>query len=564
MADDKAGEIIALWERGKSDRGTFESHWQQCANYMQPDRADYTTENSPGVKRMQYVFDETPIWCHEQFIAGLCSYLTSSTLQWFWLRCEDDRINKMYEVREWCDAASASLYSIFNSPRRNFAGQSQELYGDLGLIGTAVMAVLESRRSSVLFSTRHMKECVIFENEEDRVDTLVRKWPFTARQAFGQWGAAAGEAVRRALEKTPDQKFNFYHGVRPRKLRDPQRADKLNKAFESIYVSENDKTVISEGGFEEFPYLTPRLSKSTGETYGRGRAMIALPGVKMLNEFVKLEIKGAQLVVHPMFDVPDNGYLMPIKTTPGAFVFHRAGMRPDDRITTIQTGAQLVVAHEMLEALRNRIGRIFYVDLFRMPMDMENPQGDGKGSTATYWLQRREKEMMALSPMLARSQSEYTGPLIDRTFAMCWRQSKALKFGPGAYFPPPPEALSGEKLVVEYVSPIAMAQKSSQVDSIDRLIQKQLELRTVDPESQLALDSEAIMRLTAEDLNAPTAVLKSPERMAAEREQKAAAEAAMNDHMELANVASAAKDGSAAVKNIAQSQGAGEQLQEAA
>jgi hypothetical protein len=556
MGDVRVKDVLKRYERLKGDRSTTESHWQQCANYGDPNRADFLTERAPGAKRMQYVYDQTPLWSREQFVAGLDSLQTSATIPWFFLRAEDDRLNRNQKVKLWLSAASAVLYAIFNSPRRNFGSQAQQLYSDQGLIGTACMAILESKRSNVLFSTHHMKECVLAENDEDRVDTVIRRWQYTADQALAMWGADAGEAVVKAAAENPDQKFWFLHAVRPRRKRDPSRADNRNMEFESLYIAEADQSIISESGFQEFPYVTPRFSKTTGEIYGRSPMMTALPDVKMLMELMKLCVKGAQKMIDPPLDVPDNGYLMPLRTTPGAINFRRANMRADDRIAPISTGGQPEIGTNMLKDLRNSIMRTFYVDLLRMPTDLTDPGSDGKGSTATYWLQRREKEMMALSPMFARSKAEFMGPLIDRVFNILWRQSVKLKFGPGSPFPPPPAELSAQPLRTEYVSPIAIAQKSSQLDSVQRLMAQQLALRQIDPQSPVVLDMEEIMRLTADDANAPPSALKSAELMQQEAQQKAEAEQAAAQHMQAVQLAGAAKDGSSAIKNLAQAGGA--------
>jgi hypothetical protein len=178
-----ASEVINAWNRADSDRGTWKTHWQQIAELCLPERRDYFITLTPGMKRNQQVYDATPIFALIQFANGLHSLLTSQTLRWFASRCDDDRIDKMQSVRAWWDAVDNEMYSYFNGPRHNFASQSHELYLDLGSIGTAVMAELESERSGILFSTRGLKECVLFENEEDRVDSLIRKWKWTAKQA---------------------------------------------------------------------------------------------------------------------------------------------------------------------------------------------------------------------------------------------------------------------------------------------------------------------------------------------------------------------------------------------
>jgi hypothetical protein len=549
---DLARDVIHDWEERDAIAGQTLTHWQQITNYMDPNRADYTTYRSPGQKRMTWVYDSYPLWAREQFRAACHSFLTSSTLLWFNLAPDNDRINQIYRVRQWLDAATLALYAIFNSARYNFASQSQEVYDDVAAIGTACMGIMEGKEGMPLFTTRHMRECRWAVNDEDRVDTLSRKWQWTARQAVRCWGKKAGEKVFKAYQDDHgDRKFWFHHRVQPRRNRDPQRADKLHMAFESVYVGEEDHNVVSVGGNNEFVYLTPRFSVSFNEVYGRGPGSTALPDVKMLNEGMRLVVKASQKTIDPPLEVPDNGYIVPIRTVPGSLIFRRPGLRPDDRISALQMGTNIPLGEDMLNALRTAIGRVFFVDLLHMPSDPQDPASEGKGSTATYWQQRRDKEMMALSPFLARMNAEWNGPLIDRCFALLWRKSKSMKFGPGSPFPPPPPELSGQSLHVEYTSPIALAQRSSENDAIDRLLQRQLQLRQIDPQSPLIIDVEWIMRRTQLDVNAPIGALKSPEVMQQEAQQKAQAEQAAAQHAQLQSFADAAQKGTAAVSNLA-------------
>lgn len=549
MPDDQAIEVIRRWERLKGDRGTTEVHWQQVADYMLPDRNDYIVERTPGVKRMQRIFDSTPLLALEQAASGIHSLLTSPSLQWFALRCEDDRLNANQRVRAWLDDTSRRMYTIFSGPKHNFASQSHELYLDLMSIGTGVMAELESERSGLLFSTRHLKECVIEENEEDRIDGLTRSWEYTAKQAVEAWGNAAGESAVKAYQDRPDRKFRFMHSVRPRRRRDAQRRDALHKPFESIYVAVADKTIIRAGGFDEFPYHVPRFSKLTGEIYGRGPGMTALPDVKMLNEMMKTVLKAAQKIVDPPLNVPDDGFITPIKTVPGAFNYYRAGSK--DRIEPIKTEGNVQLGIEMVNALRQVIMQIFFGDLLRMPTDPRDPASAGKGVTATFTLQQRDEMMRIMSPVLARLQSEFLAPLIDRTFSIMWRRSVKRQFGPGSMLLPPPPELSGIPLRVDYVSPLAVAQRSSELDVMGRLLDLATRIGQVDQTVGQVIDGEAMLRKAANDMNAPAASLKTPEAVAAARQQAADAQAQLNAHGSIAALAGAAKDGSAAVKNLA-------------
>lgn len=548
--DERVRDVIKKWDRLEGDRGTWKNHWQQITELCLPERNDYTVQRTPGMKRNQAVYDSTPIFALIQFANGLHSLLTSPTLKWFSLQADDDRLNSRQRVRQWFDDVALEMYSYFNSARHNFASQSHELYLDLGSIGTGVMAVLEHPRSGILFTTRHLKECCFWENDEDRVDGLVRRWKWKADQAVQAYGSAVGPQVMKAYLDGQDKDFHFYHQVKPRKDRNPDRIDARHMAYESLVVGQEDGEIIRESGFQEFPYLAPRLSKTAGETYGRGPGMTALPDMKMLNELMKMVVKAAQKVVDPPLQIPDDGYLLPIKTVPGSQNFFRSNSPAQARITPIETHGRIDIGEEMLNGLRLQLMRTFYVEWMMMPSDPSDPAGSGKGVTATWVLQQRDDKMRFLSPMLARLNSEFVGPLIDRVYAILMRKSQAMNFGPGSPFPPPPEELSGVSFHPEYLSPLAIAQRSSQLDSVGRLIQQQLILKQLNPDAPDIIDHEGVMRLTSRDLNAPAIALKSTDALAAENQARADAQQQLQQGDALVNAAGALKDGAGAVKTL--------------
>lgn len=560
--DDAAVEIREEWEQLKGDRTTWEVNWQQCSNYLHPERATYITERSPGQKVMRYVYDGTPMWAHEQFANGMHGFLTSPDTQWFGLACDDDRINADYDCRAWYDAAAKKCYEVFASPRYNFASASHEYYLDLGCPGTAIMSEIEGPGDKIQFSTRHLKQCVISENEEDRIDRIVRRWQWTARQAYREWGEAAGERVCKSYaDGKPHEKFWFLHRVKPRTDRDPTRADKRHKPFESIYVAEADGAVIGEGGFDEFPFLCTRFMKSTDEIYGRSPGQRLQPDTQMLNEMIKTLLKAAQKVVDPPLMLPNNGYLLPLRTSPGARIFYEAGQRPTDRLEPLLTKGDIPIGRELLNDTRQMIIRGFYVDWFIMPSDMSDPASDGKGVTATFTTTQRQQKMRQASGMLARMQGEFTGPLVERTFNILWRRSKAMKFGPGSPFPPPPAKISGRPLHVTYVSPMAIAQQSELIDTTSRLVQTALGLMQVDPDAGHVVDSEAILRRASQGMNAPADALRSPAVMAQMRAQAAQQAQQAQAQQQAMDLAKAGKDGTGALQNLAsmQAQGAAQQ-----
>ena len=52
------------------------------------------------------------------------------------------------------------------------------------------------------------------------------------------------------------------------------------KPIASVYYHADSKHLLSESGFDDFPFMVPRFVKDSVSTYGRSPAMNALPDVK--------------------------------------------------------------------------------------------------------------------------------------------------------------------------------------------------------------------------------------------------------------------------------------------
>lgn len=536
MADQLAQDVVKDWERLDGDRGTWKSHCQQVALYLDPDRADFTVQRVPGAKRQQWVFDGHATYAHETGAAGLHAMYTSDTLPWFATEPDDDRAAGDPETMAWYQAADAADYAVFSSAEKNFASQGFQVYMDALAYGGGCMGLLDGRNGA-LFTNRHLKETCFAENEEDRVDQVSRRWEWTAKQAWDQWGPLAGEKVAKAYADGQDnRKFWFHHRVKPRargKI-DPQRADTLNMEFESVYVGEADFNVIAKGGFPDFPYLCPRLSKrSPQDVMGRGRGMTGLDDVKMLQTLARVVARGSEKAIDPPQQMPDDGFLGPLRQGPSDINYFRLGLRPTDRITPIMTGGNIPIGNDFLARMYQKIERWFFNDLFVTPTDPIDPQSSGKGVTATFTDKQTREQRLRMSPINARLNAEWAAPLVLRMRTMNWRKSVLRRFGPGSPYPPPPARLAGQRWHPRFISPLALAQRAAEVGAVDQLMQDQLLARQIDPESLIVIDVEAAMRLKARSLNAPVAVLKSPQAL----QQEAALKARMAAEQHAAEVA---------------------------
>jgi hypothetical protein len=516
---DKAKNLLKRFDRLKSQRQNWESHWQEVADYMQPRKADVTKTRSKGDKRTELIFDGSPLQSVELLAASLHGMLTNPSTPWFSLRFKQDDMENEDEAKEWLESATETMYAAFN--KSNFQQEIFELYHDLITFGTAAMFIEEDDEDVLKFSTRHINEIFIAENDKGRIDTVFRKFHISARAAIQKFGDISINIATKA-KKDPYEEVEILHAVYPRSDFNPKKQDKINMPFESIYLDAESGDELSVSGFKEFPFVVPRYLKASHEIYGRSPAMTALPDVKMLNEMSKTTIKSAQKQVDPPLLVPDDGFMLPVRTIPGGLNFYRAGTR--DRIEPLNIGANTPLGLNMEEQRRNSIRNAFYVNQLMMQ--------NGPQMTATEVIQRNEEKMRLLGPVLGRLQSELLKPLIDRTFSIILRKN---------LFRQAPEFLSGKDVEIEYVSPLAKAQKSSELQSIMRAIEIIGSLSNVAPVFD-HINMDKLVRHLADIVGVPQKILKPQSQLNAERQQAQQQQEQMQQMQQLQQVAQAGRD----------------------
>jgi hypothetical protein len=513
---EKAKILLSRFDRLKTQRQNWESHWQEVADYMQPRKADVTKTRSKGDKRTELIFDSSPLQSVELLSASLHGMLTNPSTPWFSLKFKSEGMEGEDEAKEWLESATEVMYSAFN--QSNFQQEIFELYHDLITFGTAAMFIEEDDEDNIKFSTRHINEMYISENDKGRIDTVFRKFKISARAAIQKFGSVSTN-IAVIAKKDPYEEVEILHAVYPRADFNPKKQDKENMKFESVYLDADSGDELSVSGFREFPFVVPRYLKASHEIYGRSPAMTALPDVKMLNEMSKTIIKSAQKQVDPPLLVPDDGFMLPVRTVPGGLNFYRAGTR--DRIEPLNIGANNTLGLNMEEQRRNSIRNAFYVNQLMMQ--------DGPQMTATEVIQRNEEKMRLLGPVLGRLQSELLKPLIDRAFAILMRRN---------LFAQAPDFLSGQEIEIEYVSPLAKAQKSTELQSIMRAIEIMGSLSNVAPVFD-HINMDKLVRHLTSIVGVPQKILKPQAELNAERQQAAQQQEQMQQMQQVQQLAEA-------------------------
>tara|TARA_S200002703_G_scaffold160078_2_gene176605 strand:- start:1608 stop:3266 length:1659 start_codon:yes stop_codon:yes gene_type:complete len=522
--DQRAAVLMKRFGSLKTYRSNWESHWQEIGDFVAPNKGNITKKRTHGDKNTERIFDGTAQFAAELMASSMHGMLTNSGTPWFSLRYTDDEFETDDTSKEWLEAATDTMYVEIG--RSNFHEAINELYFDLVTFGTAVMFVDTDKEGTLRFSTRHISECYVSEDEFGRVDTVFREFKMPARAAVAQFGEE--NITQRLLKKSQSDPYDMVellHVVMPRYERDTVKIDAKNKPVASIYLDPGDKKIISESGFDEFPYMVPRFRKASYENgYGRSPAMTALSDIKMLNEMSKAVIQAAQLQIHPPLLVPDDGFILPVRTVPGGLNFYRSGTR--DRIEPLNIGANNPLGENQLEQRRTAIRAAFYVD--------QLVTGNRPGMTATEVIQKSTEKMRILAPLTGRLQSELLRPLIDRIFNLISKKKG---------FAPAPETMAGNEIDIEYVSPLAKAQRQGDVQASLELFQFLAPLMQVDPNVVDFLDVDGLAKHIIKTTGVPASVVRGAEEVAAIREQKQQMQAQMAQDQRTAMLAKAAGEG---------------------
>jgi len=518
-------QVIHLVKRKnklKAQRGTWESHWQDLTNFVLPNESDFNLNRSKGDKRTTLVYDSTGIHANEMLAAGLHGMLTNPASNWFSLRVKDsmDNFADNAEAKQWLEETTNVILAELSAPDVAFPSHIHEYYLSLCSVGTACMFVGEpTTREGISFRSIHIDEIFIAENADGIVDTVFRIFKMTVRQIVQKWGEKSlSPRIQRMYEKKEfDKEVELFHCVYPRDDVDKGKKAATMLPVASVYIDEKEKHVLAEGGFDEMPYMVGRWSKTVGEVFGRSPAMTALPDIKMLQEIMKTTIKAAQKVVDPPLLVPDDGVLGPVRTIPGGLNYYRASSGA--RIEPLLTGGNIGLSYEMMNDLRERIRTTFFLDQLQF-------QGAPR-MTATEVVERTERTLRLLGPTLGRLQSEFLGPMIERIYGVLSRAGR---------LPEPPESISELELKIEYVSPLARAQRQTETQGIMRTLEFVGPIAGMDPQAAQIIKGADTVRHIAELNGVPPMLLKSDDDLMAEMQAQQQAQAAQQQMMQGAEV----------------------------
>jgi hypothetical protein len=453
----------------------FDPHWTELAENIMPRRVRwFTSDKNRGDKRNQKIINSTGRFAARTLASGLHAGLTSPARPWMKLTTPDPDLAKFGPVRKWLHEVTMRMLTVF--AQTNLYNAFPVTYGDLGVFGTGAQAMLPDSKDLFRCYNYAIGSYAIGLNKRGTVSTFTREYELSVRQVVEEFGVIEGTTMIDWAKISTPVKNLWDRGdyttpvpitwlVYPNEDADPRKLAAKYLPFASCHfeqmASEGNKGFLRESGFRSFPVQVPRWDVTDGDSYGTD-----CPGMTALGDVKQLQImeKRKGQAIAKMVDPPVTG--------PSALRTQKTSLLPGDiTYLDVREGQQgLKSIHDVnlkigelvvdIRGVEYRIQRSFYEDLFLMLAQSDRMRG-AQPVTAREVEERHEEKLIALGPVLERTNDELLDPIVDRCYEMMDRNGM---------IPPAPPQLEGVDLKVEYISILAQAQKLVGVVGLDRFV----------------------------------------------------------------------------------------------
>jgi hypothetical protein len=478
----------ALWQTRQS--GGFDADWRELGDYLLPRRTRFWTgDRNKGGSRNQKILDSTGRFAMRTLASGLHAGLTSPARPWMKLTTPDPKLAEFEPVKEWLHEVTTRMLTVF--AQSNLYNALPIVYGDMGTFATAAMGVLEDSVDLFRCYPYPIGSYAVGLDHRGRVGTFAREYELSVRQTVEQFAAdmatktidwsKCSTVVKNAWDQgNYEQAVPIVQIVKPN---DEQNPKALSAQYALPWASCHfekqgaDDRFLRESGYRTFPIMVPRWDVNSPEdSYGTDcPGMTALGDIKQLQIMQREKGKGIAKQVTPPVTGPTTLLNQTVSLLPGGITYAdtREGMAGFRSVYDIRIDLSAMTAD--IRETQYRIQRACYEDLFLMLASQDQSRPSSQPITAREVDERHEEKLLALGPVLERTNDELLNPLIDRVFSLMTT---------AGLIPDAPDELHNVKLKVEYISILSQAQKLVGVIAQDRFLQSVIPLAQEFPEAK--------------------------------------------------------------------------------
>lgn len=481
---DPAELYMRRFERARALRENWVSLFEDCYTYTLPARESFFME-SGGSDRTDHIFDETAVVGVQEFASRLQSGLVPTFARWADLKTgqkvpskeREDIDRKLSEVTEF-------IFEILQSS--NFNQEVHESFMDLA-VGTGCLLVEEGDvNHPIRFNAVPLPHIYLEASPDDQIDAVYRTRRMRPEDIERMWPGAELPASMKARMLSNNSQLCDIIECTVRNIETPNET-----AYDYLVISKTDKAILYQDKFEgtgSSPWVIFRWSKASGEIYGRGPVLNALPAIKTCNLTVELILENAQLAISGIWQVDDDGTVNAdtINLVPGTVVPRAPG---SSGLTPITPPGRFDVAQLVLDDMRLNIRRALYNEMLGDPN--KTPM------TATEVAERMGDLSRQIGSAFGRLQAELVQPLLQRVIFLLKKR--------GLIELP---QVDGRDIRISATSPLARSQKLQDVTTVDRFVE--LVGARFGPQAlSMTIKPEKAAEFIAERLGVPPEILRT-------------------------------------------------------
>ncbi len=406
-------------------RAPWETLWNDIARYVIPRRVpgmNGTSSTTPTTSHQSMLFDTTAVQANMTLANGQLAWMSPMESPWF--SFEPQRTHRGDDARRWL--AEATTEARGELALSNFYTQVHEFYLDRGGFGTSCLYVEPGKKNLLNVQVWPCGTFVFDEDDEGNVDTVMRSFKLTPRQAVQKFGEEnVSEKIREAAQdaKRAHDRIEFIHAIYPREdaERDKARLDPLNMPVASVYLEKDQRHVCKISGYDEMPVFVSRYlewGSATGQLYGWAPGFAALPEARQLNFLQEMMDAMAEKAAFPPVLAPEEleGEIDP--NAMGVTYFSKDLMQANSLPKEWMTQGRYDVGLNRIQERQRVIKEAFHVDLFQMFAQLT------KQMTAREVAERSQEKLIQFSPTFARLTTELFNPLLERVFGILLRAGR--------------------------------------------------------------------------------------------------------------------------------------------
>lgn len=409
----EADKLLKMWERekGSTERSNFDSLAQTAAEWCKPESDNIEKLSAKGQRKDSNRLTDAGIKARRMFAAGMMAHLFPQGQQWIKINTSNmDLMDNDSVTRALSTATKKFVRALEES---NFYEEMGKSVDDLGWSPSTSVYVESDKKTKLNFRSHGYKQFYFCNDHRGRMDTYIRDFKLTARQACGMFNSdddKIPEQIVNMKESNPDHEYTFVNIVMPRADVDYSSADKKKKPYASYYLCADTRDTIRESGFDWMPYsIGGMYLGNNNEKYFRTPAMEVYATLGRVNRMEVTRERAAERVSSPPWLAPNDGSVRRISNDQGSIIYWNAG-NPMSKPEQLNPSDNPMVNDDMISKKEEEIYEAFFIPYF-------NPlQGVKNISSAHETRERVDLSLQFISSAINTITKYFVKPSLETSF----------------------------------------------------------------------------------------------------------------------------------------------------